>query len=241
MIFSVEPIHACAPPIRPPRRRNSSVSTAKRIFMLLAELAGAGGGLRERRRRPGPRWRRDRHQAVAGADGCRSRPPRSARARRRARAAGRAPARPSGRCPRCRPTGGSRGCRRPARSAARRPRGSRRPTAATWSAARARMRRCVVEGVEVRQVGLAVVARRVAPAHVQRDGVEPVPLGELARHVVGRVGRRWRPGMARHPNSRSDPRCDDPPRMGATLVTGATGSWARMSPARSWSAATTCG
>ena len=32
LIRSVEPIHAWAPPIRPPRRRNSSVSTAKRIF-----------------------------------------------------------------------------------------------------------------------------------------------------------------------------------------------------------------
>jgi hypothetical protein len=32
LIFSAEPTHACAAPIRPPRRRYSSVSTAKRIF-----------------------------------------------------------------------------------------------------------------------------------------------------------------------------------------------------------------
>ena len=32
LIFSVEPIHALAAPIRPPRRRNSSVSTANHIL-----------------------------------------------------------------------------------------------------------------------------------------------------------------------------------------------------------------
>ena len=45
LIRSVEPIHACAPPIRPPRRRNSSVSTAKRILSSWrsARAAAAGG------------------------------------------------------------------------------------------------------------------------------------------------------------------------------------------------------
>ena len=39
LIFSAEPIHACAPPIRPPRRRYSSVSTANRSSARSARAA----------------------------------------------------------------------------------------------------------------------------------------------------------------------------------------------------------
>ena len=51
LIFSVEPSHAWAPPTRPPRRRNSSVSTANQTFRSrrqawaasAASLGGAAG------------------------------------------------------------------------------------------------------------------------------------------------------------------------------------------------------
>jgi hypothetical protein len=56
-----------------------------------------------------------------------------------------------------------------------------------------------VEAVEVRQVGLAVVLRRIAPAHVQRDDVEVVALGDLARHVVRRVRHHGDLGHGREP------------------------------------------
>ena len=36
LIFSAPPSHACAVPMRPPRLRNSSVSTANQIFMASA-------------------------------------------------------------------------------------------------------------------------------------------------------------------------------------------------------------
>jgi hypothetical protein len=38
LIFSAPPSHACAVPIRPPRRRNSSVSTANQIFAMSTAL-----------------------------------------------------------------------------------------------------------------------------------------------------------------------------------------------------------
>ena len=228
LILSVEPIHACAPPIRPPRRRNSSVSTANRIFSCSrAARARAAASCRSRRPslialaaataiRPSPA-----HTLALSSTTIRS-------ARRRARRAGRAPARPSARCRRSRPTGGSRGCRCAGLDqrlvdgeevADRRLRRRRQL---------ARRAQVVVERVEVGQVGLAVVVRRVAPAHVERDGVEPVALDDLARHVVRRVDDDRRPGPWRDTLCGASARpsrcgCDDRTPMGTTLVTGASG------------------
>ena len=47
LIFSAEPIHACAPPIRPPRRRYSSVSTAKMIVIRSRSRRADVGGARQ--------------------------------------------------------------------------------------------------------------------------------------------------------------------------------------------------
>ena len=112
----------------------------------------------------------------------------------------RAPARPSGRCRRCRPRGGSRRCRRRARAAARRRRGSRRPTAARCvgsSRAAAQVRRRRRRSRAGRPRGRRAAAR---PSDVQRDGVEPVALGDLARQVVRGVGDDGDLAMARHPS-----------------------------------------
>ena len=64
LIFSVAPIHARAPPMRPPRRRYSSVSTITSSFQVLA-LPARGG---QRARQVGPLrhgvGRRHGHEAV---------------------------------------------------------------------------------------------------------------------------------------------------------------------------------
>ena len=136
LIFSGVPSYAWAAPMRPPRRRNSSVSTqnqtsgARRASWALAVTARG-------RRRASPRPRRRARRA-------RARRTRSPRPRPRSRL--RRPARPA-----------SAACRADSqvpempperwietmsfhpRPGARRPRGSRRSTAARWSAAR---RRC---------------------------------------------------------------------------------------------------
>ena len=140
LIFSAEPIHAWAAPIRPPRRRNSSVSTAKQdLHRSRAPRAPP--------RRP-PAGRAARAPALSAAIAISPCPAqavarvehrRCARARRHARSARRAPARRRGTVPRdaARQVDREDVVAAP-RSAARRRRGSRRPRAGTCSAARAR-------------------------------------------------------------------------------------------------------
>ena len=116
-------------------------------------------------------------------------------------------------------------------------RGSRRSTAARWSAGPRRCRRSVVERVEVGDVGLALGA--ALPVDVEADLVDVVALGdELARQVVGGVGDDRDVRHPRHPTA-----CDPTltARCRTTLVTGATGSRRVARRARAASrAATTC-
>ena len=148
LIFSAPPSQACALPMRPPRRRYSSVSTANQMRLRSARLGRA--------RRPRPR-RRPRAATAAARqhDAARARrrpcgvddldaPPRV-----RATACSRPPGARPRRSPRCRRRCGPRRCRGPRRAAARRRRGSRRSTAARSSAARRRAQ-LLVERVEVR-------------------------------------------------------------------------------------------
>ena len=135
LIFSAPPSQACAAPMRPPRRRYSSVSTANQIFSASRRLARARGdrldvGAAARR----PRRRRARSaprppQAELGVDDLDASPRWRSATLRRGLARGLDGAGDRRR------RGGSRRCRGPPRAAARRRRGSRRSTAARWSAA----------------------------------------------------------------------------------------------------------
>ena len=212
LTFSAEPSQACAAPMRPPRRRNSSVSTANQIRVALARLRGPrGDGVASPPERAAAAAASDDHrQPAAGASPSRS-PPRARRGRPRASCVLRLE-RGLARCPRSRPRCGPRRRRRPASRSGRRPRGSRRSRAARSSAA-GRGAQLLVVGAEVGHVGLALLAS--VPVDVETDQVDVVRGDELARQVVRRVrdDRDRRHGVAPY-NSGA---------VSKTLVTGATG------------------
>ena len=136
LISSAIPSHACAPPIRPPRRKYSSVSMENQIFSSRARLARAVGD----------RFPRRRSAAAAAASTISPSPPTRSPSRSRARA------------PRCAPSS-LRAC-----AAARRCRTSRRRGGSRRS--RAPLKQRLVDGHEVadrRLGGGRQVARRAQP------------------------------------------------------------------------------
>ena len=183
LILSAVPSHADAAPIRPPRRRYSSVSTANHIFSLAGVVLDAQD-LVGRSRRPGPRSPRRAPPVPSRRRASRS-PSRSCD-----RPLWRSPASPwpvarSRPFPRSRLRCGSIQPRAPGRPGARtrpgnpdrRLRGRGQPLGRPQP---------VIEGVEAAHVGLPFAA--VAPVDVEADEPNPVALDEFWRQVA-----RWCP------------------------------------------------
>ena len=191
LIWSAEPIHAWAAPIRPPLRRYSSVSIANHIFRPSRARSAAARTSVPRAPRSAARRGRERQEAgaAAGRAAVVDEDPLAALAlvdqllarlvRRVAGAgdAGREVDRDD--------------LARRRRGAARRPRGSRRRMAARWSRPRAAPQ-ALVEVVVLGRADLALALLLAVERHVQADPVDPVARDQLVGQVGGRSRRRRR-------------------------------------------------